>query len=41
MISDTSFIASKGGWVYCDDSRLTTANAKDVVVSTCIQVPWQ
>ncbi|KAG8883887.1 ubiquitin-specific protease doa4 [Tulasnella sp. 331] len=27
----TSFIASKGGWVYCDDSRLTNANPKDVV----------
>ncbi|KAG9000772.1 ubiquitin-specific protease doa4 [Tulasnella sp. JGI-2019a] len=27
----TSFIASKGGWVYCDDSRLANANPKDVV----------
>jgi len=27
----TSFIASKGSWVYCDDSRLTYADPKDVV----------
>jgi len=27
----TAFIASRGGWLYCDDSRVTTANAKDVV----------
>ncbi|KAN0132816.1 hypothetical protein V8E53_009487 [Lactarius tabidus] len=27
----TAFIASRGGWLYCDDSRVTPANAKDVV----------
>lgn len=27
----TSFIASRGGWLYCDDSRVTPANAKEVV----------
>lgn len=33
VFADTSFIASKGGWVYCDDSRLTNADPRDVVVS--------
>ncbi|TBU43823.1 cysteine proteinase [Dichomitus squalens] len=27
----TAFIASRGGWLYCDDSRVTPADAKDVV----------
>ncbi|KAG8926015.1 ubiquitin-specific protease doa4 [Tulasnella sp. 408] len=27
----TAFIASKGGWIYCDDSRLSQANPQDVV----------
>jgi len=27
----TAFIASRGGWLYCDDSRVTQANAKEVV----------
>ncbi|KAI9440817.1 cysteine proteinase [Lactarius indigo] len=27
----TAFIASRGGWLYCDDSRVTPANAKEVV----------
>ncbi|KAI9062559.1 cysteine proteinase [Trametes sanguinea] len=27
----TAFIASRGGWLYCDDSRVTSADAKDVV----------
>ena len=31
---DTAFIASRGGWLYCDDSRITPADPKDVVVST-------
>jgi hypothetical protein len=30
---DTAFIASRGGWLYCDDSRVTQANPKEVVVS--------
>ncbi|KAI0091490.1 hypothetical protein BDY19DRAFT_930706 [Irpex rosettiformis] len=29
----TAFISSRGGWLYCDDSRITTADPKDVVVS--------
>lgn len=33
FLADTAFIASRGGWLYCDDSRVTSANAKDVVVS--------
>ena len=33
VLLDTAFIASRGGWLYCDDSRVTPANAKDVVVS--------
>ncbi|EGO22632.1 hypothetical protein SERLADRAFT_372069 [Serpula lacrymans var. lacrymans S7.9] len=27
----TAFIASRGGWVYCDDSRVTPTDAKQVV----------
>ncbi|KAH7922616.1 cysteine proteinase [Leucogyrophana mollusca] len=27
----TAFIASRGGWVYCDDSRVTPTEAKEVV----------
>ncbi|OCH85882.1 cysteine proteinase [Obba rivulosa] len=27
----TAFISSRGGWLYCDDSRVTQADAKDVV----------
>ncbi len=30
---DTAFISSRGGWLYCDDSRITQADPKDVVVS--------
>lgn len=33
---DTAFIASRGGWLYCDDSRVSQANAKEVVVSCCL-----
>ena len=32
-LSDTAFISSRGGWVYCDDSRVTHVDAKEVVVS--------
>ncbi|KZT25326.1 hypothetical protein NEOLEDRAFT_1156281 [Neolentinus lepideus HHB14362 ss-1] len=27
----TAFIASRGGWMYCDDSRVATADPKEVV----------
>ncbi|KAG6336456.1 hypothetical protein ID866_2627 [Astraeus odoratus] len=27
----TAFIASRGGWLYCDDSRITTTYAREVV----------
>jgi len=27
----TAFISSRGGWVYCDDSRVTPVEAKEVV----------
>ncbi|TFK48403.1 hypothetical protein OE88DRAFT_1664178 [Heliocybe sulcata] len=27
----TAFISSRGGWMYCDDSRVTTADPKEVV----------
>lgn len=27
----TAFVASRGGWVYCDDSRVTPVDAKEVV----------
>ena len=30
---DTAFIASRGQWLYCDDSRIVPADPKDVVVS--------
>jgi hypothetical protein len=32
-ISDTAFISSRGGWMYCDDSRVTPVDPKEVVVS--------
>jgi hypothetical protein len=32
VISDTAFIASRGGWLYCDDSRVQQTDAKEVVV---------
>jgi ubiquitin carboxyl-terminal hydrolase 8 len=35
VLLDTAFIASRGGWLYCDDSRVTQANAKEVVVRHC------
>lgn len=27
----TAFIASRGGWLYCDDSRVQLTDAKEVV----------
>ncbi len=36
FVLDTAFIASRGGWLYCDDSRVTQANAKEVVVRHCL-----
>lgn len=27
----TAFISSRGGWLYCDDSRISQADTKDVV----------
>ncbi|KIK96766.1 hypothetical protein PAXRUDRAFT_10598 [Paxillus rubicundulus Ve08.2h10] len=27
----TAFVASRGGWLYCDDSRIVTTDAKEVV----------
>lgn len=32
--ADTSFIASRGGWLYCDDSRVQPTDAAEVVVCT-------
>jgi len=29
---DTAFIASKGGWLYCDDSSVKPTDPKSVVV---------
>lgn len=31
---DTAFVASKGQWLLCDDSRVTPADERDVVVCT-------
>ena len=36
MTLDTAFIASRGNWLYCDDSRVSPANPKEVVVSPCL-----
>jgi hypothetical protein len=33
LFPDTSFVASRGGWMYCDDSRVTPVDANQVVVS--------
>ncbi len=30
--SDTAFIASRGGWMYCDDSNVKPVDPKQVVV---------
>ena len=30
--SDTAFIASRGGWMYCDDSSVKPVDSKQVVV---------
>lgn len=32
-LADTAHVASRGQWLYCDDSRVVQADAKDVVVS--------
>lgn len=33
---DTAFIASRGGWMYCDDSSVRPVDAKQVVVSNVV-----
>jgi ubiquitin carboxyl-terminal hydrolase 8 len=30
--TDTAFIASRGGWLYCDDSSVKKTDAREVVV---------
>jgi len=30
---DTAFVASRGGWMYCDDSSVKHVDPKQVVVS--------
>jgi len=30
---DTSFVASRGGWMYCDDSSIKSVEPKSVIVS--------
>jgi hypothetical protein len=32
-ISDTAFVHSSKGWQYCDDSKISQASERDVVVS--------
>jgi hypothetical protein len=34
VVKDTAFVANRGGWLYCDDSRVVPADPKDVVVRT-------
>ena len=36
---DTAFIASRGGWLYCDDSSVKPADVKQVVVSPYLFMP--
>lgn len=31
---DTAFINARGGWQYCDDSRIVPADNRDIVVSS-------
>ena len=31
--ADTAFINARGGWQYCDDSRITPADNREIVVS--------
>ena len=37
---DTSFDNNRGSWVYCDDSRITQADAKEVVVGVTPSPKW-
>lgn len=34
FLVDTAFVASGPGWLYCDDSRITSTDTKEVVVRT-------
>ena len=36
---DTAFIASSGGWMYCDDSSVKAVDPKQVVVSSHFPLP--
>ena len=31
LIIDTAFVKSQSGWLYCDDSRITNADSREVV----------
>jgi len=33
LIVDTAYVKSSKGWQYCEDSKVTKAQEKDVVVS--------
>jgi len=33
---DTAFVASRGGWMYCDDSVIKSVDSKQVVVSSIL-----
>ena len=32
MPLDTAFVASRPGWLYCDDSRISAIDGREVVV---------
>lgn len=32
LFLDTSFVASRGGWMYCDDSSIKSVEPKSVIV---------
>ena len=36
MRVDTAYVKSSKGWMYCEDSKVTKAQEKDVVVSTAV-----
>jgi hypothetical protein len=39
-LADTAFVSSRGGWLYCDDSSVKPADAREVVVSPPLMLAY-
>lgn len=39
-MQDTAYVKSSKGWMYCEDSRVSKAQDRDVVVSRCSGLAW-